>query len=122
MRKSDRTYILVSVFVSLTAFCYWCTVRFPIPLPRYYPLEHVWKWVNEKGVPSQGWYGMQAFAYLAAGVVTLAVCGVLSRPKTGDRPIRPAALKVFGVLATLIVVACLSLMLHEEFAKWGIFK
>lgn len=122
MRKSDLTYVLVSVFVSLTAFFYCCTVRFSIPLPRYYPLEHAWKWVNEKGVPSQGWYGMQAFAYLVAGAITLAAYAVLSRTRAADRPVGPAALKILGVLTTFIVLACMSFMLHCEFVKWGVFK
>ncbi len=79
MRKSDLTYILVSVFVSMTALFYCCTMWFSIRLPRYYPLEHTWRWMNEKGVPSQGWYGMQAFAFLAGGIVTLMAYLALSR-------------------------------------------
>lgn len=122
MRKSDRTYLLVSLFLSATAVLYCCTIWFAIPLPRYYPLEHEWKWVNEKGVPSQGWYGMQAFAFLAGGVVTFVACLVLRRTRAVDRPVKPAALKALGLLTTVVLIACMAVLLHHEFAKWGIFK
>jgi len=122
MKKSDLVYILVAIFVSMTAFFYCCTFWFSIPLPRYYPLEHAWKWVNEKGVPSQGWYGMQAFAFLAAGIATAVAYLALRGIKAADRPVRPAALKGLGLLTTLVVVICMYAMLHHEFTKWGIFK
>ena len=121
MRKSDLTYILGSVFASATAFFYCCTMWFHIPLPRYYPLEHVWKWANERGVPSQGWYGMQGFAFLAAGLVTLAVYAALRGTKATENPCRPGVLKVLGMLATLLIAVCLYAMLHHEFVRWGIF-
>jgi hypothetical protein len=121
MKKSDVTYISGSIFVSLTALFYCCTMWFSIRLPRYYPLEHAWKWANEKGVPSQGWYGMQGFAYVAAAAVTLVAYLILSRSPMGKNTPKPATLKALGVITTLIVVVCLTYIAHHEFSKWGVF-
>lgn len=121
MKKSDITYIICSVFSAMTAFFYCCTMWFGIKLPRYYPLEHTWKWVNEKGVPSQGWYGMQAFAFLAASIVTLAVYFVLKRAAGAETNLKPALARILGVVVTLIVIICMGSMLYHEFDKWGVF-
>ena len=125
MKKSDTTYIIGSIFSAMTAFFYCCTMWFSIRLPRYYPLQHSWKWVNEEGVPSQGWYGMQAFAFLAAGVVSFVVYFILPRLfATGgatEKTLKPAQTKILGVVATLIIVICMAYMLYHEFDKWDIF-
>jgi hypothetical protein len=121
MKKSDSVYILGSVFAALTALFYCCTIGFSIKLPRYYPLEHTWKWVKEKGVPSQGWYGMQAFAYLAAGIVTVAVYLGLKRLTPAESTLKPALTKSFGVVVAVMIVICMSYMLYHEFDEWGIF-
>jgi len=121
MRKSDITYIVGSVFASMTGFFYCCTMWFPIRLPRYYPLEHTWKWVKEKGIPSQGWYGTQAFAYLTAGVVALAVYFVLKRTRK-EVNLKPALARFIAAVVTLIIIICMACMLYHEFDRWGIFK
>ena len=121
MRKSDAVYVLGCIFVALTNIFYCCTIWLPIPLPRYYPLEHVWKWVNEQGVPSQGWYGMQAFAFLMAGVITLIVYMVLKRASSSQISLKPSRVKLCGVVTTLLVVVCMGYMLHYEFSRWGVF-
>ncbi len=122
MKKSDMTYITSSVFAAMTAFFYCCTMWFGIKLPRYYPLEHTWKWIKEKGVPSQGWYGMQAFAFLAAGVVTLITYLILRRNNSVEKFLKPALTKTLGLVVTLILIVCMAYMLYHEFDKWGIFK
>ena len=120
MKKSDATYIIGSIFAAMTAFFYCWTMWFPIKLPRYYPLEHTWKWVKEEGVPSQGWYGMQAFAFLTAGVVTLVVYFILKRIVPAEITLKPALTKILGGVVTLIVIMCMAYMLYHEFDKWGI--
>ena len=122
MKKSDITYITCSVFATMTAFFYCCTMWFGIKLPRYYPLEHTWKWVKEKGVPSQGWYGMQAFAFLAAGIVTLITYLILIRNTSVETQFKPALIKKLGIVVTLILIACMTYMLYHEFDKWGILE
>ena len=121
MKKSDMTYIVSATFIALTSLFYCCTMWFRIKLPRYYPTEHTWKWVNEKGIPSQGWYGMQAFAFLTAGVVTLVVYFVLKRVVSAETTLKPALTRILGVVVTLIVIICMGYMLCYEFDKWGVF-
>ena len=121
MKKSDVTYVLGAAFMAFTSLFYCCTMWFAIKLPRYYPLEHTWKWVNEKGVPSQGWYGMQVFAFLAAGIVTFIIYLVLKRVDFAEQSLKPAHTRILGVAATLIVIICLGYMLYHEFEKWGVF-
>ena len=93
---------------------------FSLKLPRYYPLEHAWKWAKEKGVPSQGWYGMQGFAYLSAAVVTVGVYLILSHSQITKSDLKPGTSKALGVITTLIVVVCMIYVAHHEFAKWGV--
>ncbi|MHC4325688.1 MAG: hypothetical protein ACYSUX_15580 [Planctomycetota bacterium] len=121
MKKTDITYVLGAAYAAFTSFFYCCTMWFAIKLPRYYPLEHTWKWVNEKGVPSQGWYGMQVFAFLAAGIVTFIIYLVLKRTASADTNLKPAQTKIVAVVAILITIICLGYMLYHEFAKWGVF-
>jgi hypothetical protein len=122
MKKSDITYISSSVFAAMTVFFYCCTMWFGIKLPRYYPLEHTWKWVKEKGVPSQGWYGMQAFAFIAAGIVTLITYSILKYYTSVEAHLKPGLTKKLGIVVTLLIIACMTYMLYHEFDKWGIFK
>lgn len=122
MRKSDIIYIAGSVFAAMTAFFYCCTMWFPIKLPRYYPLEHTWKLAKEEGIPSQGWYSMQAFAYLAAGIVALVAYFVLKHIASKKVNLKPILIKSLGVVVTIIIIVCMAYMLYYEFDKWGIFK
>jgi hypothetical protein len=120
MKKSDVTYVLSAAFVALTSFFYCCTIWLGIKLPRYYPLEHAWKWINEKGVPSQAWYGMQTFAYLSAGIITIILYLILKRTST-DTYLKPAHIKMLGIVAILMTIICLGYMMYHEYAKWGVF-
>ena len=94
---------------------------FSIKLPRYYPLQHTWKWGEEEGVASQGCYGMQAFAFLAAGIVSIVVYFILKRGFGAEIVLKPALTRMIGVVVTLIVIVCMAYMLYYEFDKWGIF-
>lgn len=121
MRKSDITYIVSSVFAAMAAFFYCCTMWFTIKLPYYYPLEHTWKWAKEKGVPFQGWYGKQAFAFLAAAAAALIVYFLIKRIAPRELNLKPALTKLLGVVVTVIVVLCMGYILCYEFNRWGIF-
>jgi hypothetical protein len=120
MKKSDVTYILSAAFIAFTSLFYCCTMWFAIKLPRYYPLEHTWKWIKEKDVPSQGWYGMQVFAFLAAGIVTFVIYLILKRIDSAQAGLKPTQTRILAVVAILTVIICLGYMLYHEFAKWGI--
>ena len=120
MNKADLRYILCAVYAGLTPFFYCCIWWFHIKLPRYYPTLHVWKWTKEKGIPSQGWYGMQVFAFLAAGVVTVIVYACLRKTIKADATLRPAICKWIALGTILLIVFCLGCIMHHEFTKWGV--
>jgi len=120
MKKSDVTYVLGAAFMALTSLFYCCTMWFAVKLPRYYPLEHTWKWIKEKDVPSQGWYGIQGFAFLAAGIVTFIIYLVLKRVDSTEKSLKLSHTRILGVAATLTAIICLGYMLYHEFAKWGV--
>lgn len=120
MKKSDLTFIVGSVFIALTSLFYCSTIWFAIKLPRYYPLEHVWKWTNERGVPSQGWYGMQGFAFLAAGLVSVAVYLALKALRGPEDGLKPGLVRGVAVVTLLIVLVSMTYLLYHEFRKWGI--
>ena len=121
MKRSDVIYILSAAYVALTSLFYCCTMWFAIKLPRYYPLEHTWKWVKEKDIPSQGWYGMQVFAFLAAGIVTLIIYLVLKCADSTEKSLKPAHIRILGAAATFTTIICMGYILYHEFAKWGTF-
>ena len=120
MKKSDTVYILSCCFAAMTAFFYCCTRWFPINLPRYYPLEHTWKWLHEKGVPSQRWYSMQAFAFLAAAIATFIVYVIIRKFYSQQTDLKPVYVKSLGVITTIVIVICMSYIVYHEFSKWGI--
>ena len=71
MKKADIVWVVGSVYAGATAFFYcwprWFSWLAGI-LPRYYPVQHTWKIGKRAGEIAQGWYGMQVFAFLAAGM------------------------------------------------------
>lgn len=121
VKKSDTVYVLGAVFMALTNVFYCCTMWFHIRLPRYYPLEHAWKWANDKGVPSQGWYGMQAFAFLAAGIGTLVAYFAFKRVVSPEASLKPAQIKLCAAAVIFVTLTCMGYMLYHEFNKWGVF-
>jgi len=120
VKKSDITYILCAVFMAFVNLFYCLTMWLSIRLPRYYPLEHTWKWIKEANVPSQGWYAMQAFAFLSAGIVTLIVYLVLRRRVNSEIPLKPSLIVILAIAANVIVLTCMGYILYHEFSRWGI--
>lgn len=120
MKKADMTYILGTVYVSLCSLFYCSVSCFHIRVPRYYPLEHTWKMANEKGVPSQGWYGLQGFAFVAAGVGTLLVYLVIRNLARSQEEVRQGVTRALGLVAIGALLFAMGYTLHHEFAKWGI--
>lgn len=122
MKKSDRTYILCSVFAAMTSLFY-CSIRwFQIKLPRYYPTEHTWKWFKTKGVPSQGWYSMQTFAFVCGGIVTFIVYLLLKRIAANERDLDPGYVKCFGAVSSIIMIFAMGYITWYEFSHWGVFE
>jgi len=121
MKKSDITYMVGCVFAAATAFFYFCAMVFDITVTRYYPTLHEWKWVNEKGIPSQGWYGTQAFAYLAAGIVALVVYILCKRAASKGAEVKAGTIKAIAAGSLAVIVACMTYMMHYEFTRWHVF-
>lgn len=120
MKKSDLTYLLGATFVTFTGFFYCCTMWFAVKLPRYYPVEHVWKFVKEKGVPSQAWYGKQGFAYICAAVVTLGVYLAI-KAFGGKMSLKPGLTKGIGLVTLAATVVFMLCIMEHEFVKWQVF-
>lgn len=79
--------------------------------PRYYPIEHLWRWEKIAAVPSMGWYG-HAFWALAVGVVVaLLSAAILPRLSESMRSVVQRALQ--GALATAFPLALTLLALRE---------
>ncbi len=120
MKKSDLTYVLGCTYATAVGLFY-CSVRwFSIKLPRYYPTLHVWKTARVPGVPSQGWYAMQGFAYLGAAVVTVAVWLILKYAISRDTVLRPGMARTLGLVTSAVLVFCLGYICYYEFSHWGI--
>jgi ABC-type Fe3+-siderophore transport system permease subunit len=121
MKKSDVTYVLCTVFAAATSVFYCCTRWFQIQLPRYYPLEHAWKWAKDPGAPSQAWYAMQAFAFICGGIATLAVYIVLKRTAQKKTELGLSEVRWLGVAATVLIMVCMAYLLICEFSEWRVF-
>jgi hypothetical protein len=123
MKKSDITFITGAVFVSFTSFFYSLAICCKIPVPRYYPLEHVWKMAKIKGVPSQGWYGLQGFAFFAAGILALIIYLILKKYSSKKAlNLAPATHKIISILTILVIVCSMGYIMCHEFGKFGVFE
>ena len=120
MKKSDVTYIVGASFAAAVSFFYCCTMWFAIKLPRYFPTLREWKWGKVEGVPSQGWYGMQGFAYLMGGIVALVVYFLCRRAGSKDGDLKPGKARNIALATLGVIVACMGYMLYHEFQKWQI--
>jgi len=120
MKKSDLAYLLSCIFGSIYSLTYCAKTWFHINLPRYYPLEHTWKMVSEKGVPSQGWYGTLAFAFVVSAAVTLVAYIMLRSKESTEASLSPAVVKTIGIVSVLAIIGGMIFMALHEFTKWGI--
>ena len=88
-------------------------------MPRYYPTLHEWRWDNVKGVPSQGWYGIQSFAYIAGGIVAIAVYIACKRTGNKDTELKPGIVKGTALATLSVVLVAMGYIMFHEFTKWG---
>ena len=119
MKKSDVTYIVGCTFSAAVSIFYCCIIFFKITVPRYYPTLHEWKWVNQKGIPSQGWYGIQSFAYIAGGIVAIAVYLACKRAGAKEIELKPGTVKSTALATIAVVLVCMAYILFHEFHRWG---
>ena len=119
MKKSDMTYILGIVFAAATSVAYCCVRWFEIPMLRYYPLEHVWKWGKHAG-PSQAWYCMQTFAFLCGAAATLAVYVILKSAGAKAGELEPRDAKRLGIAGIILMVVCMAYIMFYEYSHWHV--
>lgn len=117
MKKSDIRYLTGCAFAAATSVAYCCISLFGIKLPRYYPTEHVWRMAKIKGVPSQGWYGMQAFAF-AVGAIVAVIIYAFIRKDTFGQELKPKATRTVGIVATVVIVAAMAYLMNYEFDRF----
>jgi len=119
MKKSDITYILGIVFASATSVAYCCVRWFKIPMLRYYPLEHVWKWGKQPG-PSQAWYSIQTFAFFCGAAATLAVYVILKSAGSKAGELDPRDARRLGIAGTILTAVCMAYIMLHEYSEWHI--
>lgn len=88
-------------------------------MPRYYPILHEWRWDNVKGVPSQGWYGIQSFAYIAGAIVTVAVYFACRRAGAKRIELKPGTVKGAALATLAVVLVAMAYIMYHEFHRWG---
>ena len=110
------------VFLAVFSLSYIAAIFFHLKLPRYYPLEHAWKWVNEKGVPSMAWYGITGLSFLVGCIAALGVAFVLGRKYRSADESRGGLEKVLALIAVVCILAALAYTMQHEFAKWGVLR
>ncbi len=92
--------------ISLAAASAACALiyLFPVPGPRYYPLDHLWRMETIAGEPSMGWYAHMAVA-LFLGAIVAAIAHRIARRRTAI-PAKPMFhLLAASVVATAILAA-----------------
>ena len=120
MKKSDLTYIVGCAFTAAVSIFYCGIIHFKITVPRYYPTLHKWMWWDKvEGVPSQGWYGIQSFAFIAGGIVAVVVYLVCKRAGAGDVELKPGKIKVTALATLAVVLLAMAYIMHHEFHRWG---
>ena len=119
MSRSNAAYVLGAVFVAVFTLSYTSTLWFEIPVPRYYPLEHTWKMVQQSGVPSQAWYGRVGFALVLSGLVALVLSAVLKGLKR--EVLTSGWIRILGLCSVLVVVGCIAYLVAYELSTWGVF-
>ena len=119
MKKSDITYVVGCAFIAAVSTFYCCTIHFKITVPRYYPTLHEWRWDKVEGVPSQGWYGIQSFAFMAGGIVAIAVYIACRRAGTKQTELKPGTVKGTALATLAVILLAMAYIMHHEFHRWG---
>ena len=120
MKKSDITYIVCCAFTAAVSIFYACMRFFRITVPRYYPTLHEWRWGKTEGITSQGWYGIQSYAYIAGGIVAVAVYIVCKRAGSSRTELKSGTIRGIGVATVGVVLVAMGYIMFHEFHGWGI--
>ncbi len=119
MKKSDITYLVGCAFTAAVSIFYCCIIQFKITVPRYYPTLHEWRWDKVAGVPSQGWYGIQSFAFIAGGIVAIAAYIACKRAGVKQTELKPKTVRGTAFATLAVVLLAMAYIMHHEFHRWG---
>jgi hypothetical protein len=115
MRKQDA--IVLSLCAAVVACC--VLYIFQPPAPRYYPLDHEWRWEKAPGLPSMGWYGRTLWAFLAGGVAILVTWPIAVRlAKQAHNAPSAWMPKALTFLTFVAVLAALGHTVVHEYITW----
>ena len=120
MKKSDITYIVCCAFAAAVSIFYACMRFFRITVPRYYPTLREWRWGKTEGIVSQGWYGIQSFAFVAGGIVAVAVYIACKRAGANQSELKSSMVKGLAVATIGVVLVAMGYIMYHEFHGWGI--
>lgn len=118
-RKVSRYYTAV-VFLATYVVAYTLALVFPLPLPRYYPIEHTWRWTTLPDVPSMGWYGLVTFALLVSGLVTLMARIIFKHIPKEQKHVAARSHRMLAWMMVVILVGALTYIALHELQRWGI--
>lgn len=120
MKKSDITYLVGCAFTAAVSIFYCCIIHFKVKVPRYYPTLHKWMWWDKvEGEPSQGWYGIQSFAFIAGGIVAVAVYLACKRAAASQSELKSSIVKGTAAATLAVVFIAMAYIMHHEFHRWG---
>ena len=117
MKSSDAIYLSGCVLLIVFALFYCAVPLFHINLPRYYPTLRQWKTNQEPGVPSMGWYGRTAFAFILsipAGVFAF----LIIKSRKGEMSNESIWFKLAGIAAILSLLLVMSYIVWHEYHVW----
>ena len=120
MKKSDITYVVCCASTTAVSICYACMRFFRITVPRYYPTLHEWRWGKTEGITSQGWYGIQTYAFIAGGVVAVAVYFACKRAGSSGAELKSGTIKGLAAATIGVVLLAMGYVMYHEFHGWGI--
>jgi len=120
MKKSDITYIVCCASAAAISIFYACMRFFSITVPRYYPTLHEWRWGKTEGLTSQGWYGIQTYAFIAGGIVAIAAYFACKRAGANQTELKSSTVRGVAVATIGVIVAAMGYIMYHEFHGWGI--
>jgi len=120
LRKTDRVYTAAAFFAGFFCLVYFLAGQFYFGLPRYFPLEHVWKINASPDLPSIGFYSRFAFSFIFSSLVSGLIFFVLAR-KSGEQNLSSFWIKLAGGLSYLVIFSIMLCILVLEYKHWGVF-
>ena len=117
MQSSERIFLTVCFFLTITVFAYVFSGIAGVNLPRYYPVQNAWSTEKLEG-PSMGFYGKLALALVIGVTIAAAFYWVLPRAEH----LLELRERGFKGLATTSLLIGILFFIVEEWRHWAIDK